>query len=176
MADGGIEISPVSVFNVAVEVGSLESCADDDGGVVSTGIGVGTGSDSASAVQMILEEQKYPLGQGWSSLHGMAGESSSSSSSSSCDEGNALLDTANEDSIVSELVEKLLGAEVPMIASTPLGLTELPALHSPASQAVMPTQQNSLGLGHLCIAAPSEQNVSGEQRSDASCHETPQNT
>lgn len=96
MADGGIDISYVSVFNVAVEVGALESCVDGDGGIVSTGIGVGTGSDAASAVQMMLEEQMYPFGQGWSTLHGITGESSSSF----CDEVDTLLDTAKEDSIV----------------------------------------------------------------------------
>lgn len=97
MADEGIDVSYISVFNVAVEVGALESCVNDDGGIVSTGIGVGNGSDAASAVQMMLEEQIYPLGQGWSSLHGITGESSSSF----CDEvDDTLLDTAKEDSIV----------------------------------------------------------------------------
>ena len=47
-------------------------------------------------------------------------------------------------------------------------------IHSLASHAVTPTKQNSLAFSHLCKAAPSEQKVSGEQRSEASGHDAPQ--
>lgn len=57
MADGGIEADSVSVFVDATEVGALENWVADDGDIVSTGIGVGTGSDIASSMQMMLEEQ-----------------------------------------------------------------------------------------------------------------------
>lgn len=65
-AEGGIDITSASVLDVANEVGMLENCADDDGDIVSTGIGVGTGSDAASTIQMMFEEQMYPFGHGWS--------------------------------------------------------------------------------------------------------------
>jgi hypothetical protein len=66
LADGDMDIPASSVFNEAIVVGVLESCDNDDGGLVSSGIGVGTGSDVASFMQMILDEQMYPLGHGWS--------------------------------------------------------------------------------------------------------------
>ena len=47
-------------------------------------------------------------------------------------------------------------------------------IQSLASHAVTPTNQNSLAFSHLCKAAPSEQKVSGEQRSEASGHDAPQ--
>ena len=102
LADGDKDIPSSSVFDDAIVVGVLESSANDDGGLVSSGIGVGTGSGVASLMQMMLDEQMYPLGHGWSWLHGMTEDSSSSAASSSSDEVEivSLLETANEDSNV----------------------------------------------------------------------------
>ncbi len=89
-----------SVSSTVFDVGALEKSVHVDGGIVSTVIGVGSGSVVTSAMHIILDEQTYPLGQGWSWLHGMTVDSSSSN-----DEVDIPLDTAEEDSDVVRLVK-----------------------------------------------------------------------